>query len=271
MSERAGVLEVAGACHLPVPAHLRLQLCLILLNELITVSLRCEVLFRALDCGQVLVWSFRGCPGASCGRLIWRFVGWWSLISLVSLVKRCPSVGFNPLLLIIHVQTTCVVIFLIWGGRRWRLGERWAANWLVGAQASGCLFHHHHLLLNRISPLSHRGRRYLGWYLTQQCMHILRCRCCFLLMLNGDKWFKGCPLTPQLWWHLLPLSWHEGRDLIKVKWHLLAELLLLLNVIHLLKATRIAIRKIARKQLLWRASYLEGGGIEGLAVGDRLG
>ena len=57
MREGAGLLEVAGACDLPVPAHLRLQLRLILLNELITVSLRCELLFRALDCSQVLVGS----------------------------------------------------------------------------------------------------------------------------------------------------------------------------------------------------------------------
>ncbi len=55
MSEGAGVLEVAGPCQLPVPAHLCLQLRLILFYELITVSLRCEVLFGALDCGQVLV------------------------------------------------------------------------------------------------------------------------------------------------------------------------------------------------------------------------
>ena len=60
MREGAGVLEVAGSCQLPVPAHLSLQLSLILLNELVTVSLRCELLFRALDCGQVLVGSTKG-------------------------------------------------------------------------------------------------------------------------------------------------------------------------------------------------------------------
>jgi hypothetical protein len=57
MREGAGVLEIAGCCQLPIPAHLCLQLSLILLYELIAVSLRCELLFRALDCGQVLVGS----------------------------------------------------------------------------------------------------------------------------------------------------------------------------------------------------------------------
>lgn len=60
MSEGAGVLEVAGSCQLPIPAHLCLQLRLILLDKLITVFLRCELLFRALDCGQVLVGSPKG-------------------------------------------------------------------------------------------------------------------------------------------------------------------------------------------------------------------
>lgn len=60
MREGAGVLEVAGSCQLPISAHLCLQLRLILLHELIAVSLRCELLFWALDCGQVLVGSPKG-------------------------------------------------------------------------------------------------------------------------------------------------------------------------------------------------------------------
>jgi hypothetical protein len=96
-------------------------------------------------------------------------------------------------------------------------------------------------------------------------MHILRCRC--FLMLYGDKRFK-CALTP-LCWHLFLLCWHEGRDLIKVKWDLVAKLLLLLVGIHLLEATWLAIGEIARK--LGRASYLEGRGVERFAVWARLG
>ena len=264
MREGAGVLKVAGACELPVSTHLRLQLCLILLNELIAVSLRCELLFRALDCGQVLVGSPIGWHWASCGRLIWRFVGWLSLISLMSLVNRWYSVGFNPLHRSIFVQTIYFFIFLFWAGWSWGLGESWAASWLVAAQASGSLLQHH-FLFNRIFPHSHRGVGYLGWYLTQKCMHILRRRC--FLMLHGDKRFIS-PLTP-LCWHLFLLSWHECRDLIKVICHLLAEMLLLLAGVNWLEATRLTIGEIARK--LGRASYLEGWRVERLAVWASLG
>ena len=158
-------------------------------------------------------------------------------------------------------------IFLIWRGRGRGsrcLGDTWAASWLIPAQASRGLLQHHLLLFIRISPHSLKGW-YLGCNLTQKCMHILRLRC--FLMLHGDKRFKSA-LTP-LCWHLFLLSWHECRDLIKVKWHLLAELLLQLAGIHLLEATRLAIGEIARK--LGRASYLEGWGVEGLTVWARLG
>lgn len=156
-------------------------------------------------------------------------------------------------------------IFLIWRGRWSRcLGDSWAASWLVPAQASRSLLLHHLLLFIRISTHILKGR-YLGCNLTQKCMHILLCRC--FLMLHGDKRFKSA-LTP-LCWDLFLFSWHECRDLNKVKWHMLAELLKLLAGIHLLEAARLAIGEIARK--LGKASYLEGWGVEGFAVGARLG
>ena len=184
----------------------------------------------------------------------------------MSLVKSCHSVRFNPLLVRICLQNKCVLIFLIRRGGRWWLGDSWATSWLVPAQASWSLLflYQHHLLFSRISPHSPTGRC-LWWYLTQKCMHILRHR--WFLMLYGDKSFKG-PLTP-LGWHLLLLSWHEYRDLIKVIWHLLAELLLLEAGIHLLEAAWLAIGEIAWK--LSGASYLEGRWVEGLAVGGGLG
>ena len=183
----------------------------------------------------------------------------------MSLVNRWYSVGFNPLHRSICVQTIYFFICLFWRGWSWHLGESWAASRLVAAQASRSLLQHH-LIFNRFFPHSHRVEGDLGWYLTQKCMHILRRRC--FLMLHWDKRFIS-PVTP-LCLHLFLLSWHEGWDLIKVKCHLLAELLLLLAGIDWLEATRLAIWEIARK-LGRGSSYLEGWGVEGLAVGARLG